>query len=444
MGSLTVALRAAQSGLLSTQSAVDATAKNIANANTIGYSRKLVNFENRVLAGQGSGVALSDFSRAIDDGLVEDLRRELSEMSKLEAQLPYYQRVQNLFGAPGDNTSISHIISQFEQAAESLALSPDKTLEQNELVRFGQDVALKLQDMTQEIQALRAQADQDIADVVDQINALTGEIADANDQIIRSEAISNDITDLLDKRDLALTKLSKLVDINTFPRSDGDLVVFSSDGFSLVDRTANAITHSPVGIVGTTSTYAEGDINGIFVGSAIAENDLTDRVTGGSLSGLIQQRDEVLPNLQSQLDELARELIASVNQIHNRGTAYPGLQSMSGSREFIDTSATAQVDTLTIGSTSSTFEAGDIYSVIVDGTTVSYTVTGAEGGLAGIRNALVTAINTNSTVGPIVTAKAGTAAGVLTLTADAARTPFLATATATNGGPTTDNPAPVV
>jgi len=217
MGSLTVALRAAQSGLLSTQSAVDATAKNIANVNTEGYSRKIVNFDNRVLAGQGSGVEISAFSRAIDDGLVEDLRRELSEMKKLDTQLPYYERIQNLFGAPGDNTSISHIIGEFEQAAEALALSPDKTLEQNELVRYASEVALKLQGMTQEIQALRAQADQDIEDVVNQINSLTGEIADANDQIIRSEAISNDITDLEDKRDLALTRLSELVEINTPP-----------------------------------------------------------------------------------------------------------------------------------------------------------------------------------------------------------------------------------
>lgn len=438
--SLTVALRAAQSGLLTTQAAVDASAKNIANVNTEGYSRKIVNFENRVLAGQGSGVTLSDFSRAIDDGLVEDLRRELSQMNKLDAQVPYYERLQNLFGSPGDNTAISHIISEFAQAAESLALSPDKTLEQNELIRFANDVALKIQGMTEEIQALRAQADQDIQDVVDEINALTAEIADANDQIIRNGAISNDITDLEDKRDFALTKLSELVDINTFPRSDGDLVVFTSDGFSLVDRTANVLTHSAVGIVGTTSTFAEGDINGIFVGEATAENDLTNRVIGGKLAGLVQQRDEVLTNLQSQLDELSAELKDVVNQIHNRGTPFPGLQSMSGSREFIDTTPTAQVDTVTIAGT---VEAGDVYSVIVNGTTVSYTTTGGEGSLAGIRNALVAAINTDSTVGAIVTASAGAANGVITLTADAAGTAFTATTNATNGGGTADNTATI-
>ena len=434
--SLTVALRAAQSGLLTTQAAVDATAKNIANVNTEGYSRKIVNFENRVLAGQGAGTEITGFSRAINDGLVEDLRRELSEMTKMEVQGAYYERIQNLFGAPGDNSSISHIMSELGSAAESLALSPDKTLEQNEFIRYASEVAIKFREMTEEIQELRTQADQEIEDLVTDINALTSEIADCNDQIIRSESINNDITDLEDKRDLALTRLSKLVEINTYPRSDGDLVVFTSDGFTLVDRTANEMTHAAVGMIGTTSTYAEGDIPGIFVGDQVDANDLTTYVTGGELSGLILQRDEILPNLQSQLDELSRELIENINQIHNRGSAYPGLQSLSGSREFVDTVATAQVDTLTIGGT---IEASDIYTLIVDGNTVTYTTTGTEGSLSGLQAEIVEAINTDNLVGAIITASIGSSTGEITLTAKEAGTGFTATASATNGGSTIDN-----
>ncbi len=335
-GTLTVALRAAQSGLLSTQSAVDAVAKNIANANTEGYSRKIVNFENRVLNGAGAGVELSDFTRAIDEGLLKDLRRELSETSNLDAQVAYFNRIQNLFGAPGDNSSISHIMNEFHQAAEALSLSPEKTLEQNEFVRFAQEVGLKLQAMTEEIQALRAQADQQIAEVVDQINSFTAEIASANDKIIRNEAVTNDVTDLLDKRDLALKRLSALVETTTFPRNNGDLVVFTSDGFSLVDRTANVLTHEAVGNLTTSSTFASGNLNGIFVGDQTSDNDITTRVQGGELGALIAQRDDVLPNLQSQIDELASELRDVMNAVHNRGTPYPGLQSMSGNREFID------------------------------------------------------------------------------------------------------------
>lgn len=105
-----------------------------------------------------------------------------------------------------------------------------------------------------------------------------------------------------------------------------------------------------------------------------------------------------------------------------------------------DGGSTAQVDTVTIGGT---MEVGDVYSVTVDGTTVSYTVDGTEGGLAGVRSALVSAINANSTISGIVTAADGGAAGELTLTADAPGTPFTATTSATDGGGTNDNTAAV-
>ena len=50
-------------------------------------------------------------------------------------------------------------------------------------------------------------------------------------------------------------------------------------------------------------------------------------------------RDDILPNLQSQIDELAVQLRDSVNEIHNQGTPFPGSQSMTGTRIFIEPDA---------------------------------------------------------------------------------------------------------
>lgn len=102
----------------------------------------------------------------------------------------------------------------------------------------------------------------------------------------------------------------------------------------------------------------------------------------------------------------------------------------------------AQVDTVTIGA--GTIEAGDTYTVTVNGIPVVYTTTGLEpGGLSGVRDALVAAINAELTVGTIVTAAAGTSAGDLTLTADVAGTAFTALAATGNEG-TPDNTATIV
>jgi flagellar hook protein FlgE len=80
-----------------------------------------------------------------------------------------------------------------------------------------------------------------------------------------------------------------------------------------------------------------------------------------------------------------------------------------------------------------TVEAGDSYSVTVDGTTVSYNVLGTEGNLAGVRDAMLAAINANATIAAKLTASAGNAAGEISLTALATTTPeFTTTATLSN------------
>lgn len=91
----------------------------------------------------------------------------------------------------------------------------------------------------------------------------------------------------------------------------------------------------------------------------------------------------------------------------------------------------AQVDTVTLGGTP---EAGDVYSVTVDGTTVNYTATGLEADINGVRDALVSALNADATVGARVTAAASLTTGELTLTAINAGTSFDSSAAATDGG----------
>jgi len=93
----------------------------------------------------------------------------------------------------------------------------------------------------------------------------------------------------------------------------------------------------------------------------------------------------------------------------------------------------AQIDTLSIGGT---IEAGDTYSVSIDGTTVSYTATAVDTTTT-VRDALIPLI----TALPGVTAAAGGAANELVITAGVAGVPFTATATTPIKGANSDNTA---
>ena len=337
-GTITGALRTAQSGLLTNQSALEAVANNIANVNTEGYSRKDIKMEARVVSGRGAGVQLAEVRRVIDEGLLKNLRSESCTYEMFASQRIYYERMQEMFGAPGDNKSIGHMIGEFTESLETLALSPEKSLDQAEAVRRAEDVTQKLQEMSATIQDLRLQADQAISDAATQITALAAEIGDFNDKIVRYSSSGKDVTDLKDLRDASIDELSKLIDTAYFYRSDGDVVIFTSAGRTLVDNLPSTVTHSVASAITPTTTHAEGDIAGLFVGTAIAGNDITDEVRGGLIKGMLDLRDTVLPNLQSQLDEMAAEIRDAFNQVHNRGTAFPGSQTMSGTRALVSPS----------------------------------------------------------------------------------------------------------
>lgn len=336
MGDITTALRTAQSGLLVNQQTLNVVASNIANLNTEGYSRKLAKTESRVIAGIGAGVQISDITRLVDEGLLKSLRLELSELNAFTSQESYYARLQDLFGAPGDNNSLAHQTEDFVSALEGLTVSPDKSLEQADLIRRAQDIVLRLQDMSATIQELRLQADIAISDNVTEMNKIISTIDQLNDDILSNGSVGRDVSDLKDDRDRQIDKLANLVDIRFFFRNDGDVVIFTSSGRTLVDTVPPTVTHEPAASVSATTTYAEGDFSGIFVGTIEPRNDITTELLGGALQGLVDLRDNVLANMQSQIDEFSAELRDTFNQIHNRSVAFPGAQSYSGTRNFID------------------------------------------------------------------------------------------------------------
>ena len=359
-GSLIVALESARSGLLVNQGNLNTVANNIANVNTPGYSRKIPSQETRVVVGEGAGVQLADIVRNVDAGLLRSLRLEKSTFNSLEAKDSFHLRIQELFGTPADNTSIAHIANQLTSAFELLAVSPEKTLEQGEVVRWGEEFANRLKDMSSTISELRRQADVLIAEHVTEINGIGASLDSLNSQIVRNSAIGLDVTDLKDQRDQDLDRLSELVDIQYFFRGNGDVAVLTSDGRTLIDSTPVTLAHDPASSMSATLTYAAGGIGGIYSGAKVAANDITGDIKGGKLKGLIEMRDEFLPNLQSQIDNLASEMREMVNRAHNRGIAFPGEQSTTGTRLFVRPT----VQTMTLDPTSG---ADDVAIVLLDG-----------------------------------------------------------------------------
>ncbi|MGE4526868.1 MAG: flagellar hook-associated protein FlgK [Rhodospirillaceae bacterium] len=354
--SITLALGAAMSGLTTAQQGLDSVSRNIANVNTVGYTRKVFVQESQVLAGKGVGVRAKGLERTVDESLLRDIRREAAVAGTYSVQNTYYSRIQDLFGSPSDNSSIAHAIQNLADQFETLGVDVSSVTQALNTVQSAMDIAEQLNTMTTALQNLRLEADRGIESDVDSVNSLLTRIDTLNAEIVRSQNTFQDTGDLEDQRDQALSELSGLMNFSYFKRDSGEVILLTADGDSLLDKNPVTLTHQAVTQTAAGLTYEAGNFNAISAGG----KDITGAITEGEMAGYIEMRDTTLPAIQSELDELATQLKDALNAVHNRGTPYPGLaQDFTGTRTFID-SANQSV----------TFGPGDVQLVLynADGT----------------------------------------------------------------------------
>ena len=220
-------------------------------------------------------------------------------------------------------------------------------------------------------------------------------------------------------------------------------------------RTVNDITVENNGETITTKDGYLVDKNGYFVMGYVPDVDGTFPTSGGTLQALrvdaFAFTDNFLPtanvnmDLNVPADDDAGTQYDYTYQVYDSNGDLQAVKTIFTKSETLNTwtmtetttqDAVAQVDTVSIGGT---VEAGDVYSVTVNGNIATYTVTGTEADISVVRDNLITAIQNASGVGSIASPTAGAGSGDIILTANSAGTAFTSGVTATNNGATADN-----
>lgn len=327
-------LQTSLSGMKVAQSQLEVISRNIANADTAGYTAKTGNQKNLVLAGSSIGVTFTGTTRTVDEGLLKSYLASNTSSGALNAQSDYFSKAEVLLGTPQSDNSIAANVSNLQKYFETFATDVTSSAGRYSLLTAADTVTSRLNSISSEIQKLRGDADMEIRDSVEAVNDLLDKLYDLNDQIVKANVLGQDgVADLEDQRDEALRELSEYIDITYFKRDTGALVIQTSGGETLLDKEPHYLSHSAIAQASASTTYAGGSIDGIYLDGV----DITNKIRDGKIKGLIEVRDESLPALQSQLDELAGVLKEQINNIHNQGTAYPNTPSqLEGTREFID------------------------------------------------------------------------------------------------------------
>ncbi len=344
--SLNLAMGNALSGLKANQRAISVLSHNIANANTQGYSRQVVNQSAMYIDGIGSGVKIDDVSRAIDSFLRRSIISQGSMAQTNNTINDYHERIQIMLGEPGAQNSLDETLTGFYNNLQLLSETPTSASLRTNAVTSATEISRQISDLSYRLEDLRFEADRQIGETVSTINGILRRLDQVNVALASATVLGTSLAGLEDERDTLLNDLSKKINITTFYEETGAVQVFTGNGVALVDSVRHELVYRGIpsadtlannGTLGAVELLTfdalgnpAGNPTQLITGGK--RGDITTVLTGGELHGLQQVRDEIIPEFLLQLDTLASTLRDTMNAIHNQGTSVPPAQSLTGTR----------------------------------------------------------------------------------------------------------------
>ena len=325
---LSQALATAISGLKVNQAGLALVAANVANADTPGYVRKTV---NQVATGgnnSGIGVRVTAIQRELDLYVQRQLRAENSGASYADTRAQFYQRLQDVYGTPGSDSSFETVYNNFTGALQALATSPDDPAARSGVMSSAQLLAQQLNQMSDSIQSLRGDAELGIADAVSKANEAMSQIASLNQRIAASPLNDSATATLLDQRDSYIDQLSQLMDINVVQNDNNQVAIFTNSGVQLVGTQAARLSFDAQGTMTPSaqwtsdpSTRAVGTITLTSPTGGSVDLIQTNAIRSGTIAAYLQMRDQDLPQAQSQLDAIAAAMASALSDKTTQGSA---------------------------------------------------------------------------------------------------------------------------
>ncbi|MGE4560729.1 MAG: flagellar hook-associated protein FlgK [Desulfobulbus sp.] len=306
MSSLITSLYTGASGIYTSQSAVQITGNNIANAGTEGYSRQVANVTSNTPLTQGgltygTGSAVDSIDRSSDSFITKQLIAQGATYGEYEAASTPLSDIEQILDI--SDTSLSSDIDSFFDAWEELSTNPAGTTERQQVIQEAADLAEHFH-----------QIDQQLSDVVDSINTyVESTIPDLNDQlqqianlnqtIMQTELSGGDANTLRDERDLLVQQVSETCGATMYTDTNGMLCLQLEGGLPLV--TGN--------VASVLSTNTVSGLSQISLTSGNTSFDLQYDDFSGELKGWLTVRDVTIPEFQSDIDRLAYTIATDVN-----------------------------------------------------------------------------------------------------------------------------------
>ncbi|MFN3515150.1 MAG: flagellar hook-associated protein FlgK [Phenylobacterium sp.] len=326
--SLTATLKTASSGLTAAQIALRTTSDNIANVNTPGYVRKVVDQAQLMVGGVGMGVEVSGVKRVSDQYLQLATLSSTSDARRWSAVSQYLDNAQGLFGNPSTDNFFFKRLDDIFAAFAAAADDPSSSLLRGQALSNIEDFLSEASRIDTQLASLGGTVDAQISAGVERVNQLLDQINRLNVDISRAKVSNADASGAENIQSQLIDELATLININVTGKSTGGVTIRSTEGVLLAgDGQAAKLSYNRTA---TTKGYiAVEPINGIGFSQPI-------QISGGEVRGLLDLRDDVLPGLADQLAEFMTRAAERINAAHNASTAAPAPNTLTGRNTGLD------------------------------------------------------------------------------------------------------------
>ena len=334
-----------RSGINASRIQQEVIGQNIANASNDQYTRQEVRLSTgqSVFDGQhflGQGVDVTKVTRIRDELLDTQLRHSASLEAKYQVQVDWLNKIEAAYDEPSEH-GIGAALSNFWEGWAELANAPESFAARSSIITHTDNLSTVVNNLDQRLQNFEDEVDQELLRESTEINEITTEIAKLNGEIFKLEAGREaDANTLRDRRDAALDRLSEKLDITYYEDANGMVNVMAGGHPAIInDRAEKLLTRNDTLDSSKLQLYWE-------------YGETFEGTTNGSLAGVLNVRDDIVPGFRGELDSFISNVISETNKIYSTGVGMEPstmIESRLGYEALGVTTSTTALSELTSG-----------------------------------------------------------------------------------------------
>ena len=323
------------SGLAAAQQQLATVGHNIANVNNKGYTRQRGEQNSVVALRQGAnfnggGTYVQDVTRIFNQFSYKEQLSTQNILGKADSLNQNLSQLDQVMSTSG--TALNSSISSFYQSVNSIADNPNDPGLRSIALSQANVLTSNFKTVNDNIDQLKKSINGEITQVATQITDIAQQLAKLNVQILQTKNRNGTghPNDLLDKRDLLLSKLAKFTNVSTVQNSNGVTNIMIGNGSTLVSGGTSMSVQVQAGDPDPSETQLR--LTGQN-GSVL----LSGKQLGGSLGGKFQFRDQYLKQTRQDINRLALAFSNTINSAQAKGL---DLNQIQGAKVFSDINST--------------------------------------------------------------------------------------------------------